>query len=194
MASVPDEVFAEVRNTYGRVAYTHKTHEKDAERKRGQAWWIKIDNVAVIGVTAAAAILAPLLETAWAAWVAAASAIIALVFAAFQLSFDPAGEANGHTLAAKSYLALRDDYRRLIADAGGLSLDILRARRDELAKTLQRLNESAPPTSNKAYDQARQALRGTEELAFSDEEYLHLLDPRTDDAGRSVDPNQSATS
>lgn len=176
MASVPDDTLAEVRNTFGRVAYTHKTHEKDAEQKQARAQGIKIANVAVIGVAAAAAILAPLLDTAWAAWLAAASAILALMFAAFQLSFDPAGEANSHTLAAKSYLALRNDYRRLIADASGLDADTFRARRDELAATLEHLDRTTPPTSPKAYEKAREALRGTEELTFSDDEYRHLLD------------------
>lgn len=176
MASVPDDTLAEVRNTFGRVAYTHKTHEKDAERKQARAKGIKIANVVVIGVTAAAAIIAPLVDTAGAAWLAAVSAIVALVFAAFQLSFDPAGEANSHTLAAKSYLALRNDYRRLIADAPGLDADSFRARRDVLATTLEHLDRTAPPTSPNAYEKAREALGGTEELTFTDDEYRHLLD------------------
>lgn len=179
MSSVPDGVLAEVRNTFGRVAYTHKTHEKDAERKQSQARWIKILNVVVIGVTAAAAVLAPLLDTAGAAWTAAVSAILALVFAAFQLSFDPASEANEHVLAAKSYLALRNDYRRLLADAPGLDPDTFRERRDRLADTLNHLDRSAPPTSPQAYEKARQALRGAEELTFTDDEYAHLLDGDT---------------
>lgn len=175
MASVPDEVLAEVRNTFGRVAYTHKTHEKDAERKHAHARWIKIGNVVVIGATAAAAVLAPLLGTSEAAWTAAGSAILALMFAAFQLSFDPAGEANKHVLAAKSYLALRNEYRRLVADAPGLDADTFRDTRGRLAGTLDQLDQTAPPTSPRAYEKARQALRGTEELTFTDDEYAHLL-------------------
>lgn len=176
MVSVPDDALTEVRNAFGRVAYTHKTHEKDAERQRGFATAVKVANVVVIGITAAAAILAPLLTETWVAWVAALSAILALVFAVFQLSFDPAGDANRHTLAAKSYLTLRNQYRQLIADADGLALDEFRARRDRLSSTLEHLDRTAPPTSPKAYQAARQALRGTENLTFTDEEYDHLLD------------------
>lgn len=175
MASAPDDVLTELRNTFGRVAYTHKTHEKDAERKQRAASSLKVANVVVIGVTTAAAILAPLLSSSVAAWIAAASAILALVFASFQLSFDPSREANAHTLAAKSYLALRNDYRRLIADAGDLDLVELRARRNQLAGTLDHLDRTAPPTSPQAYEHARAALRGAEELTFSDDEYGHLL-------------------
>lgn len=176
MGSAPDGVLTEIRNTFGRVAYTHKTHEKDAERKQAAARRIKIANVAVIGLTAASAIMAPLLASTCAAWVAAASAVLALVFAAFQLSFDPAREANAHTLAAKSYLALRNDYRRLIADASDLDAAGLRARRDQLAGTLDHLDRTAPPTSPQAYAQAREALGGAEELTFTDDEYRHLLE------------------
>jgi hypothetical protein len=176
VASVPDDVLSEIRNTFGRVAYTHKTHEKDAERNQQSARRIKIANVAVIGLTAAAAILAPLLASVWASWIAAVSASVALVFAAFQLSFDPAGEANAHTLAAKSYLALRNEYRRLIADAVDLEPSELRTTRDRLARTLDHLDRTAPPTSPQGYEQARKALRGTEELTFNENEYSHLLE------------------
>ena len=102
--------------------------------------------------------------------------VVAVVFAAFQLSFDPAGDANAHTLAAKSYLALRNEYRRLIADASGLNASDLRARRDSLARQLDHLDRTAPSTSPQAYERARQALGGTEELTFTDAEYGRLLE------------------
>jgi len=185
--SVPEDVVAEIRNTFGRVAYTHKTHEKEAERQRQFAARIKLANVAVIGITASAAVLAPLLASAFAAWAAAASAILALVFAAFQLSFDPAGEANAHILAAKSYLALRNDYRRLIADLGDLDPAEIRANRDRLARTLDHLDRAAPPTSPKAYEQARKALQGAEELTFTEDEYRHLVNEPTSDPAPAID-------
>lgn len=176
MDSAPDPALTEIRNTFGRVAYTHKTHEKDAERYRDHARRIKIANVGIIGVTASAAILAPLLGSVVAAWTAAGTAVVAVVFAAFQLSFDPAGDANAHTLAAKSYLALRNEYRRLIADASRLNASDLRARRDSLARQLDHLDRTAPSTSPQAYERARQALGGTEELTFTDAEYGRLLE------------------
>jgi hypothetical protein len=140
----------------------------------------------------AAAVLAPLLDASSAAWAAAVSAIAALMFAAFQLSFDPAGGANSHVLAAKSYLALRNDFRRLISDAPGLESDGFRERRDQLAGTLEHLDRTAPPTSPRAYAMAREALRGTEELTFSEDEYAHLLDPIMEKTRRHSSPDEPA--
>lgn len=177
MASVPEPVPKEAKEAFGRVAFTHKTHEKEAELKETAARRIKVANVAVIGLTAAAALAAPLVQSTAAAWLAVLSALLALVFAAFQLSFDPAADATRQRLAAKSYLALRNDYRRLIADAqaGDLTPGALRDRRDALARELDHLDRTAPQTSPKAYETARAALLGAEELMFTDDEYRHLL-------------------
>lgn len=179
MTSASEPLIAEVKEAFGRVAYTHKTHEKDAERCDRSARRIKILSVAIIGITAGAALAAPLLDSRPAAWVAAASAIIGLVFAAYQLAFDPSAEASRHRLAAKSFLTVRDQYRRLLTDAqaGDVSPKILRERRDQLARELDHLHRTAHQTSPKAYKNARAALRGSEELTFSDTEYRHLLGP-----------------
>lgn len=179
MASVPEPVFKEATETFGRVAYTHKTHEKQAELKETAARSIKVLNLAVIGLTATAALAAPLVQSTAAAWLAVLSALVALLFAAFQLSFDPAADATRQRLAAKSYLALRNDYRRLIADAqaGDLIPAAFRDRRDALARELDHLDRTAPQTSPRSYEMARAALQGTEELTFTDNEYRHLLAP-----------------
>jgi hypothetical protein len=177
MSSVPEPVLHEVKETFGRVAYTHKTHEKDAERADAASRRMKVANLAVIGVTAAAALTAPLLGSAVAAWIAVLSALVALVFATLQLSFDPAASATKHRLAAKAYLALRNDYRRLLADAqsDGLTLGSFKQQRDSLARELGHLDDTAPQTSPRAYETARDALRGSEELTFTQDEYRHLL-------------------
>src|SRR5690606_9371824 len=72
-----------------------------------------------------------------------------LSIAAFQLSFEPAVGATKHRLAAKAQLALRNDYRRLLADAqaDGLTLTVFRQRRDALARKLGHLDDTAPQTS-----------------------------------------------
>lgn len=177
MDSVPEPLLEEIKETFGRVAYTHKTHEKEAEWREITGRQIRIANVAVIGVTAAAALVAPLLQSTAAAWPAVSSALVALVFAAFQLTVDPAADATRQRLAAKSYLTLRNDYRRLIADvqAGGVVQSVLRSRRDLLARELDHLERVAPPTTARAYRTARSALQSSEELTFTDDEYRHLL-------------------
>lgn len=179
MTSSAEPLLADVKETFGRVTYTHKTHEKDAERSEKSARRIKGLSVLIVGVTAAAALAAPLLDSDVAAWTAAVAGVIGLVFAAYQLAYDPAADAARHRLAAKSFLTLRDDYRRLLADAqaGGLSPRALRARRDQLARELGHLHRTAHQTTPQAYQKAREALQGSEELSFSESEYRHLLGP-----------------
>lgn len=176
--SVHDAILAEIRETFGRLAYTHKTQEKQAERdtaaSRRLRWW----NVVVLAVTLGAALAAPLLNSVWAAWISALGALIAFVFATVQLSFEPQRDASDHRLAAKMVLLLRDDYARLIADAkSGVDMEQLRARRDELAARASLLHTLAPQTDSVAYQQARDALAGTEELAFTPQELDRLLPP-----------------
>lgn len=177
MASVHEPLVNEVKETFGRVAYTHKTHEKDAELAERDARRLKVGNVVVIAVTASAALIAPSINSTAAAWVAVVASITGLVFAVYQLSFDPSSDATRHRLAAKSYLELRNRYRRLLADvqSGDVYSAALRERRDSLARELDHLDRTAPQTSSAAYERARAALRGTEELTFSDDEYRHLL-------------------
>ena len=50
-SSEGNAVLAEVRQTFGRVAVTHKTHEKEAERKVKQNLALTWTNLAVITVT-----------------------------------------------------------------------------------------------------------------------------------------------
>lgn len=184
MTSVSEDALDQVRKAFGRVAYTHKVHEKDAERLRQAANLLKLANVIVVGIGATTAIIAPLLEQGWAAWAAAASAVTALAFAVYQLSFDPVGDAHRHSIAAKSYLALRNQYETLLVDAPGLDSVTFGARRDHLILAHDQLDRTAPPTTARAYRKAREALRGSESLDFSDEEYFHLAVVSTEEPSR----------
>lgn len=179
MVSVDDPFMREVRSTYGRLAYTHKTHEKEAESKAAAGHRLRVLNVVVFGVTAGATVLAPLLQSQVASWVAALSAIAGLVFAAVQLSFDPARDSAAHRAAAKSYLEIRNGFARLIADseANPNVSNALRTRRDDLARQAQIVDDHAPQTSAAAYERARAALKSHEELTFSRAELDTLLPP-----------------
>lgn len=179
MVSASDPLLRELRATYGRVAYSHKTHEKERELKAASAARLRVWNVIIFGVATAAAVAAPLVESVVATWVAAGSTLVGLVFVAVQLSFTPAEDAASHALAAKSYLAVRNEYSRFIADVSQLPAVTapVRARRDHLAEQLRILEDLAPSTSQRAYVAAQDALRKREELTFTDSELDALLPP-----------------
>jgi hypothetical protein len=180
-------LMSEVRQTYGRLVHTQKTHEKEAERKVRQTWWLTAGNLIVITVTLGATLAGLLTNSRSAQWISIASAVIAFGFAVVLLSFQPQREAAEQRNAAKSFLTLRDDYARLIADAT-VAADTghqVRARRDVLAARLAELHTHAPQTSHRSYKKAAAALDASEELTFSQEELDRLLPAEL--RGRSVD-------
>ncbi len=142
----PDPFGDDIKTTYGLVAYTHKTHEKQAEIYADHATKMKVVNIAVLSVTLLLALLAPVLDSTAAAVTAAFGVLIGLALALVQLSFDPAGDSAEHRTAAKEYLAVRNKYQQLISDtrAGGVPIADLRQRRDVLAAQLETMNTMAP--------------------------------------------------
>ncbi|MBE1551918.1 hypothetical protein GGC64_006005 [Mycobacterium sp. OAS707] len=179
MTSANDPFLAEIRQTFGRCVVTQKTHEKDAERKVRQSLWLTWTNVVVITVTLAATLVAFLIHGVAAQLVSIISAVVAFAFATAQLSFQPQREAAEHRSSAKAFLAIRDDFGRLIADEKcGSTPDELRNRRNVLADRLNDLYAHAPQTSPKAYAKACEVLAKNEQLAFSDEELDRMLPPQ----------------
>lgn len=194
MASEVDPFLGDVRETFGRVAYSHKTHEKEAEDAVRLSRSLRAGNVVVTGVTVVGTILSPLLASAVAAWVAAGAAIVGLVFVLIQLSYDPAESIAGHRAAAKAYLSIRNRLAQLIADVMDRPDNRLEheRRRDDLAAALDQVESLAPQTSAKGYQRARRALIEGGELSFAPEELDHLLpealrvtQPRGDASGDS---------
>lgn len=177
MTSADDALMSEVRQTYGRVVHRQKTHEKEAERKVRQTWCLTAGNLIVITVTLAATLAVALTNSRSAQWTSMVSAVIAFGFAAVLLSFQPQREAAEQRNAAKSFLTLRDDYARLIADAmvAAETGHQVRARRDVLAARLAELQTHAPQTSHRSYQKAAAALNASEEPTFSQEELDRLL-------------------
>lgn len=184
-----DVPLSNLRQDYGRLVYTHKTHEKEAERKVAQSLWLTWLNLIVVTATLASTLAMPLLRDTWAQWVPVASAVIAFGFGTAQLSFQPQREAAEHRAAAKAFLNLRDDFARLIADAHATpGAADLRGRRDILTARLAELYAYAPQTSHAAYKRAREALAGKEELVFSEDELNRML-PKELRGGESESPD-----
>jgi hypothetical protein len=155
---------------------TQKTHEKDAEQKVRQNLSLTWANVIVLSVTLAATLAAPLTKGTVAQVVSIISVVIAFAFAIAQLSFQPQRDAAEHRNSAKAFLAIRDEFGRLIADAMcSVPLDGLRARRDVLSDRLTELYARAPQTSPSAYRKACEVLAKNEQLAFSKQELNRML-------------------
>lgn len=173
-----DPVLEELRQTYGNVVYTHKTHEKEAEHATTINLVLRTINVAVLGIAVLAAVIAPLVSSPVAAWTAAAATVAGLVFGIVQVTVDPASAVAENRVAAKAYLALRDEYLHLVTDAqdGAERVDVLRCR-DVLGARLQLLHELAPQTSRGAFKAARADIKSGK-TSFEDGELDALFPGR----------------
>jgi hypothetical protein len=165
-----------IRESFGRVVYTHKTHEKAREIDSAKAVWVKWTNIVLTTLVSGSVISGLVTDTRAVIVIGAILGGLALAFALFQLSFDPAGSAERHRSTAKELWYVREQYIQLISDA---KVDPSRAglaeRRDELIEGLKVIYQQAPDTSPRAYKRAQKALKVSEDMTFSDDEIDQFL-------------------
>ena len=159
------------RELYGRVVYSHKTHEKEREIWGKKATCMNIVNVFLTGLTTLFAIIAASLTPTWALIATAISAVATVVFVVWQGSFDPAGKENQQRTAAKELLWIREQLLLLIMDCHMPSVPL-----QQLQKCLETINREltavykfAPNTSPEAYSLADKSLKSGH-FTFSDDE------------------------
>lgn len=166
-----------IRESFGRIVYTHKTHEKQREWLSRVGNASKWTNIVLLAITLSGIIVS--LGSQNSAWLfmSSVTTLFSGGYAIYQLSFDPEKEAELHTLAAKRLLAIRNRYINLLADiaSGRLTLDEIAVRRDELDEQSVAVYSTAPNTNARSYSAASRALKVNEDFSFSDEEINQFL-------------------
>lgn len=165
------------RDLFGRLVYTHKTHEKDREiwsRRVRITRWI---NVVLIGVTSILAIVGSIYSSQTIFVITAVIGALTTAFVVYQLSFNPEKLESEHRMASKRLLCLRDRYLLLIERVMSREepTEELRNKLDLLHRETSLVYEYAPDTSARAYKVARLALQFKEEMTFRSEEIDMLL-------------------
>jgi ElaB/YqjD/DUF883 family membrane-anchored ribosome-binding protein len=166
----------QLREMYARAAYTHKTHEKMADRYISRYKLIKNAEIFLSAVTTSSLLLAVLGDTHPYTLV---GAVLSTILLAFTLYFKEASlgeQAQKHTLVASKLWGIREALLSLLVDMNdGRAVDEIRAARDRLNATLEDICKAAPRTNSKAYADAQKALKQAEELFFTDDELNRLL-------------------
>lgn len=167
----------ELRDRYGRAAWTHKTHEKDADRYHGYHVFLTWTKIVLSGLAAICCGSSPLLEKNASAWAAVIGGALFLVNLIFE-NRNYESLSNAHRNTATNLLQLREELLSLISDLHmeNCNIDEISNRRKRLLQTWCNALKTAPRTSDKAYRQATKALHD-EELTFSDKEIDHILPP-----------------
>lgn len=162
----------QLRECYGRVVYSHKTHEKCADillsdLARIKLWQIILSAIttagfvgAVFGAGQIGAILGIIVSTAL------------LALNSYTKDYDLGELAQKHKQAANDLWSIREKYLSLLVDLAmkEKSLEALQQQRDELVEQLHTVYSGAPSTTFQAYKKAQEALKNLEEMTFTDTE------------------------
>ena len=163
---------AQIRECFGRVAYSHKTHEKCADILLARLWWLKHTQI-VLSVLVSGSLVTELIGDHSSKGIVPTVLSTALVFINLYFKNYNYGQmAQAHKETADRLWNVRESYLSLITD---LVADIetptqAANKRDKLQKDLATIYSRAPRTNSNAYQKAQQALKYNEDLTFSVEE------------------------
>lgn len=171
------ELEDQIRECFGRVVYSHKTHEKMADHDAATLRRYNLCQIVISVVTASSASLALILPADWPKVLAALTAIASAWISTYTKSFDPGGSAQTHRDAAASIWPIRESYLSLLTDLRmrRITDDEAAKRRDQLQDKLATIYKGVPHTNGKGYAAAQKALKKDEDLTFSDQELDHFL-------------------
>lgn len=163
----------QIRECYGRVVWTHKTHEKCADIINERNNRIKLWQIVLSAITTTGIFAAVFGERPEIGYVSAIVSLVLTILNAYVKKYDLGGLAQKHSDAASSLWNIRESYLSLITDinSGAIVDDDVRKKRDALQSTLHKLYKGSPNTNvGNAYQKASEALKHNEEFTFSDEE------------------------
>ncbi|PWE14928.1 hypothetical protein DF183_09605 [Alcaligenes faecalis] len=166
----------QLREMYGRAAYTHKTHQKMADNYVTRYKRIKVAEIVLSAATASSLLIAIFGDERIGTII---GAILSAILLGFTLYFREASlgeQAQLHTEVGAKLWGVREALLSLLVDLQeGRPIDRVRDERDRLNAELEDIYKAAPRTNAKAYAAAQKALKDAEELFFSDEELDKML-------------------
>lgn len=174
---------AQIRECFGRVVYTTKTHEKCADLCMAKLGRVKFWQILLSALTTSGLIAAIFGGDKLGHPAAIAAAVVSMALLAlntYTKDSDPGQQAEKHKKTASELWNIRESYFSVLTDLhdGNMDPEAARFRRDELQARLASIYETAPRTSSKAYADASVGLKAHEELTFSDAEIDAFL-PQT---------------
>lgn len=168
---------SQIREIYGRVVYTHKTHEKCADILKKRSNYFKYSEIILSAITTTTILGVIFGEGRIFEIVAALTSTSTLALTLYTKEFDLLSIAERHKSTALEILEIREDLLSLLVDIriGNKNIENLQSRRDKLLQNLNNAYKGAPQTINEAYQTASKALKENEEFTFSDDEIDKFL-------------------
>ncbi len=172
-----DLIEGQVRECYGRVVYSHKTHEKCGDILLECLGKIKLLQIVLSSITTAGFIAVIFGAGPVGAMIGILVSTTLLVLNAYTKNYDLGELAQKHRQAAADLWLIREKYLALVTDlrVGKESLEKITNRRDALLEDLHGVYLGAPSTTYQAYKKAQEALQQYDEMTFSNAEIDALL-------------------
>ncbi len=163
---------AQFRECFGRVVYSHKTHEKCADILFTRLSTIKLWQIILSAITTGGLIVTIFTEEKIGALISVVVSTVLLILNAYTKNYDLGELGQKHKRAANDLWLIREKYLTLITDLamGGKPIEKLQEERDELLDELHSIYGGAPSTTYEAYKKAQAALQRYEDMTFSEEE------------------------
>lgn len=168
---------SQIRELYGRVVYTHKTHEKCADVLKDRSDWLKLAEIGLSAATTTSVLVVLFGDGRIFQFIAALCSTALLALTLYSKDFNLLAIAEKHKQAALDILEVREKLLSLLVDIriGNNEIEHHQQVRDELNEQLVNTYRGAPKTINKAYLIASNALKENEEFTFSDSEIDKFL-------------------
>lgn len=162
----------QLRECFGRVVYSHKTHEKCADILLARLSKIKLWQIILSAITTGGFIAAVFGAGIVGALLGVLVSTLLLALNAYTKNYDLGELSQKHKRAGADLWIIREKYLSLITDLrmGEKPIESLQAERDALLEDLHSVYSGAPSTTYEAYRKAQEALQKLEDLTFSDEE------------------------
>jgi len=178
----------QLRECFGRVVYSHKTHEKCADILLSRLSRIKLWQIILSAVTTGGFIAAIFGAGDIGALVGIVVSTVLLALNVYTKNYDLGELAQKHRQAAADLWIVREKYLSLITDLrmGEKPIETLQGVRDGLLEQLHSTYSGAPSTTYQAYKKAQEALKRLEDMTFSDEEIDAFLPRELKKANRAL--------
>lgn len=162
----------QLRECYGRVVYSHKTHEKCADILLTRLSNIKLCQIILSALTTGGFISTFFGAGEIGTGIGVVVSTLLLVLNAYTKNYDLGELAQKHKQAANEIWLIRERYLSLLTDLamGEKPIEQLQEERDGLLESLHSVYSGSPSTTFEAYKKALDALKTKEDMTFSDEE------------------------
>lgn len=162
----------QLRECYGRVVYSHKTHEKCSDILLTRLSTIKLWQIILSALTTGGFVSVFFGAGEVGTGIGVIISTLLLILNAYTKNYDLGELAQKHKQAANEIWFLREKYLSLLTDLamGEKPIEQLQVERDALLESLHSVYSGSPSTTFKAYKKAQDALQTKEDMTFSDEE------------------------